>query len=196
MTGADSPLQGNEAELDLVDRAKRRDESAWATLYDTYYPALYKFALARLGKRQDAEDVASQIFLEALKGIDSYRFVGRPILAWLYGIGRNLVAQRIRRESRQNRANDLFITDGVASGGDDSIIERLDLAKALQKLTPDQQDVIILRFFLALSIRETAQAVEKTENAVAVLQVRAIGALRRHLSDASLKKLLTKGQLP
>jgi RNA polymerase sigma-70 factor (ECF subfamily) len=61
----------------------------------------------------------------------------------------------------------------------------------MRQLTREQQDCIALRFFMSMSTRETADILGKTENATAVLQVRAIAALRRHLSDAAISGLIS-----
>src|SRR5687768_11958402 len=82
-----------EDESRLVRRAKERDAAAWSELYDAYYQVLFRYAFVRLRRREDAEDVASQVFLEAIKGIDGYEDRGRPFLAWFYGIAHNLVTQ-------------------------------------------------------------------------------------------------------
>ena len=71
-------------EEDLIKRVKERDEDAWARLYDLHYLSLYRYAFARLRSREEAEDIAAQVFLEALRGIDRYTYRGKPMLAWLY----------------------------------------------------------------------------------------------------------------
>jgi RNA polymerase sigma-70 factor (ECF subfamily) len=142
---------------------------------------------------EDAEDVASQVFLEALRTIDGYATRGKPLLAWLSNIARNLIAQRLRQRVREKRDEGVIDPTSASSGMSDEIIERLDLAKALTELTPDQQDVIVLRFFLVMSIKETSAILGKSDNAVAVLQVRAIAGLRRHLSAGTLKRLISAG---
>ncbi|MGE0060201.1 MAG: sigma factor-like helix-turn-helix DNA-binding protein, partial [Dehalococcoidia bacterium] len=68
--------------------------------------------------------------------------------------------------------------DNFAPGADESL-DTLELLDAISKLTIDQQEVLILRFFMSLPARATAQMLGKNETAVFALQVRAIGALRR-----------------
>lgn len=72
---------GGREESDSVSRAKSRDSSVWAAWYDRYYGNLYRYAYAKLGRREDAEDLASQVFVEALKNIDRFTYRGRPVLA-------------------------------------------------------------------------------------------------------------------
>src|SRR5712692_9187588 len=87
-------------EGELVRRAKGREAEVWSQWYDQYYSPLYRYAFSRLSSREDAEDIAAQVFVEALKGIGGYKYRGRPILAWLYRIAHNLVAARYRKLSR------------------------------------------------------------------------------------------------
>ena len=195
MTAEPPNRYGVPDERDLVKRAKERDASAWASLYDSYYPVVFKYVLARLPSPEDTEDVASQVFLEALRTIDGYASRGKPLLAWFNSIARNLIAQRLRQRVREKRDEGVIDPGSASSGMSDEIIERLDLAKALTAITPDQQDVIVLRFFLVMSIKETSAILGKSENAVAVMQVRAIAALRRHLSAGTLKRLISAGEV-
>ena len=174
-------------EEDLIRRVKDRDEEAWSELYDLYYPSLYRYAFARLRSREEAEDVAAQVFLEALRGIDRFAYRGKPLLAWLYRIARNLIADNVRYQIRKDRAaaDQMPGRENYAPGADDSL-DTMELLDAISKLTIDQQEVLILRFFMSLPARATAKILGKSETAVFALQVRAIGALRRIMSPRSI----------
>jgi RNA polymerase sigma-70 factor (ECF subfamily) len=173
-------------EEDLVRRAKDRDDTAWSELYDLYYPCLYRYAFARLRRREEAEDIAAQAFLEALRGIDGYSYRGKPLLAWLYRIARNLIADQMRHQVREDRASQrISEREDYAPAADESL-ETMELLEAISKLTIDQQEVLILRFFMSLPAKATAQLLGKNETAVFALQVRAIGALRRLLTPKPL----------
>ena len=100
ITRAATFAQPSADEAELVKRAKARDASVWSMWHDQHYPFLYRYALSRLASAVEAEDIASQVFLEAIKGIDRYRYQGRPILAWFYGIAHNLVSRRFRQFQR------------------------------------------------------------------------------------------------
>jgi RNA polymerase sigma-70 factor (ECF subfamily) len=175
------------SESELIQRAKERDASAWATWYDRYHLILFRYAYAKLGRKEDAEDLASQVFVEALKSIDRFSERGRPILAWLYGIARKLISAKLRQEARASRANVSLSTLPEERRGPEAVLDRIALREALRQLTQDQQDVIILRFFLSMSTREIGEILNKTENAVSVLQFRALNALRRQLSPEEIQ---------
>ena len=190
------PLPGKvqrlqEQEADLVQRAAQRDVAAWSALYEAHYDDVYAYAYSRLGAREDAEDVTSQVFVEALKHTPSLAKQltrdgavkrARPFLSWLLDFARKLSADRQRQAARAQREASLRLVT-VDPGDSEALLDHLDLLAALKHLTQEQQDVIILRFFMAKTTPEIAELLEKKENAVFALQFRAVKALRRHLSD-------------
>jgi RNA polymerase sigma factor (sigma-70 family) len=189
-------LQTDEAEL--VRRAGQRDVAAWSSLYETHYNDVYAYAYSRLGAREDAEDVASQVFVEALKNInalarqlnrDGGAKRARPFLSWLLDFNRKLSAERQRQAARAQREASLRLVT-IDPGDTGPLLDHLDLMAALKHLTQEQQDVIIMRFFMAKTTPEIAELLEKKENAVFALQFRAIKALRRHLTDDAVSEVL------
>jgi len=173
-------------EEELVRRAKTGESEAWTSLFDQHYASLYRYAYARLRSREEAEDVAAQVFLEAIKGIDGFTYRGRPILAWLYRIARNLIVEQVRRQVRGEHFAVLSRADNAYAAAPDEALDLLVLLDAISHLTSDQREVIILRFILALPAKDVAHLLSKNETAVYALQVRAINSLRRSLSPKSL----------
>jgi RNA polymerase sigma-70 factor (ECF subfamily) len=188
-------LQQEQAQL--VQRAAQRDVTAWSILYEAHYDDVYAYSYSRLGSREDAEDVTSQVFVEALKDIDklarqlnrSKALRVRPLLSWLLEIARKLTVARRRQSARASRDSSLALVT-IDPGDSDALLDHLDLLAALKHLTQEQQDVIILRFFMAKTTPEIAELLEKKENAVFALQFRAIKALRRHLSEDAVSQVL------
>ncbi len=194
-----------DAEAGLVQRAKERSADAWTDIYEQHQPRLFRYVLARVGDRETAEDLTATVFLEAIKSIDSYVSRGRPLLAWLYTIARNVVTYHHRSQFRKRaareaagvlpgpllsllarrspeRAADRPAAEPPAEGADPgTLVEGWDLRRAISRLSADQREVIILRHFVGLTTPEVARVVGKHERAVYSLQARAIKALRRHL---------------
>ncbi len=193
-------------EADLIRRAKARSREAWTEIYERNQPKLFRYVQARIGHRETAEDLTATVFLEALKSIDSYASRGRPLLAWLYRIARNVVNYHYRslfrskahqalpgmptrpvlpffkfgrREDRPQKPS--AVNEAAELGDPASLVEGWDLRAALGRLSQDQREVIILRYFVGLTTPEVASLVGKHERAVYSLQARAIKALRRHL---------------
>lgn len=161
----------------LTERLRALEHDAWSQVFDEHRAKIWRYSLARTGSRDDADEVTSQVFLEALNSIHRYRYSGKPIIAWLYRIARNHASKLVRQRRRQDSLPD---PDELPSAAD-ADLESLALSEAIRCLTPDQGEVIALRFFAGYSTREIAKALRKTESAVYSLEVRAIGALRRQL---------------
>ncbi len=195
-------------EAELVGRAKARSPSAWTEIYSAHYAAIYRYAKARVFDEATAEDLSSAVFLAALKGIDSYRYNGRPLLAWLYRIARNVVASHqrkvlggradrlrqgldlprrviwhlMRAQRHEARPGDQDLTRSASGEGDPAMmVDRLDLRDALAKLPASHREIVILRFLVGLSAQEVAAVTGKRPAAVYSLQARAILVLREQL---------------
>jgi RNA polymerase sigma-70 factor (ECF subfamily) len=158
---------------------------AWAELYAAYYDRLRKYAIARTGSREEAEDVASLVFLRALSRIESYKNTGPPIIAWLYGIAHNLVRELSRRPDRQQvntkGASEPGIESYEGSHSDPDVAQLLDLQSALGALTPRQREVVTLLHFAGFNVPEVATLLRKHERSIYYLEARALTRLKDEL---------------
>jgi RNA polymerase sigma-70 factor (ECF subfamily) len=194
-------------EADLISRAKARSPEAWTEIYESSHPKLFRYVMARVGQQDLAEDLTATVFMEALKSIDTYSCRGRPFLAWLYRVARNVVNYHHRTAFRRNAGRALLgaptrvlsqvlsakrrqdpqaaeapsVNEAGELADPASAVERWDLREAIARLSRDQREVIILRYYVGLTTPEVASLVGKHERAVYSLQSRAIKALRRHL---------------
>jgi RNA polymerase sigma-70 factor (ECF subfamily) len=163
--------------------AKQGDASIWDAWFQRHYSNLFRYAYIRLRRRAEAEEVASQVFVEAFRGIDRYSYTGKPLLAWLYRIAHNLVYDRLKAEERRAA----LLTESPSSSeiidGPEKLIANIDLLNAIETLTDDQRDIVILRFFLGMSAQEVSALVSKSPAAVFSLQARALIALRARLGE-------------
>ena len=80
----------------IQDAVKEGDSSAFGKLYDHYQPMIYRFVLIKVGRREEAEDITHQVFLQAWQNIRTYRHRGHPFGSWLYRIARNQVIDHYR----------------------------------------------------------------------------------------------------
>ena len=172
------------AEQELVQEAQAFSHEAWAQIYDEHYPKMYSYCYLRTGDRAASEDLASDVFVEALRGIGRYRYRGVPFSAWLYRIARNLTVDHLQRNARQptvSLGDEPEHPQLQTQDPTDASALRQDMQDAIQQLTEDQQQVITLRFFFGLSHEEIAAAIGRRPGAVRVLQHRALNALRRQM---------------
>ncbi len=183
--GAEAPVTpvGQDEDRDLAIRASGGDVTAFGLLYDRHVDTIYRYVYYRVRDDAEAEDLTSDVFMRALKAMPRYE-PRQAFLAWLYRIARNAVIDRARRGNRQ-----VSFEDALDHPGADRIVEpdvellsHADsdtLRGALAKLTPLQQEVIVLRFLEGYSTHEVARMVGKREGTIRGIQFRAIGALRQ-----------------
>jgi RNA polymerase sigma-70 factor (ECF subfamily) len=173
-----------------VDRARAGDAEAFGLIYDRYFDTVFRFIYYRVGNRLLAEDLTSDTFLRALKRIGSFAWQGRDIAAWLVTIARNLVADhfksgRYRLEIPTGDILDADREDRSPEGSPDSAaithLTNVTVLAAVKQLNPEQQETVVLRYLLGLSLRETAQVMGKNEGAIKGLTFRAVRVLARLL---------------
>jgi RNA polymerase sigma-70 factor (ECF subfamily) len=182
--GALQSMPGDEASL--VQRAKQGDPAAFAEIYDRLQPAIYRYVLYRVEDTAVAEDLASEVFVRVVTKIDRFNYRGRPLLAWLYTIARNLIADH-HRSAGKRHSTSLEEGSAVSSFNLDDVVEqrlaRARLFKATSRLTEDQRQVILLKFVEGYDNEAVAEVVGKSVGSVKSLQHRALAALRRILEQ-------------
>jgi RNA polymerase sigma-70 factor (ECF subfamily) len=178
-------------EIELIRRAKALDPGALSELYQRHYPGIYRYVYYRVGDASIAEDLTADIFLKMLQAIESYSIQGIPFSAWLYRIARNRIIDHLRRQPPKAA---LQLEEGrleTAEMGEvelETALHRDQLAQALQALTDEQRQVIILKFIEDMDNATIAAIMNKTEGAVKSLQHRALDSLRRYLQGQEGKQ--------
>ena len=167
---------------------RKLDSQAIAAVYDRYFPDVYRYVIYRLGVESLAEDIASDVFVRLLEAARSRRGPKTNLKGWLLSTASNAVADHLRRAYRRpTEALSETIPDLAATLTDE--IDRRQQAdsvrQAYAQLTPDQQNVLALRFGDGYSLEETAAVMQKKVNAVKALQFRALAALQRQIGEVS-----------
>jgi RNA polymerase sigma-70 factor, ECF subfamily len=181
VTGARQGLEQETVAADQLAALAAHDSEAWQALFDAYYEKMYRFAYVRTGDSSASEEIAAEVFVAAAKGIRRYRDTGAPFGAWLYRIARNLTADHLDRARRRPAVTLEGVDVSVATWAG-AVEDAADIQRALEALTRDQQEVLILRFFSDCSLEESAVAMGKSVGAVKVLQHRALDAMKRQLT--------------
>lgn len=170
----------------LIQRAKKGDPTAFAEIYDRHQPAIYRYIFYQVGDAATAEDLTSEVFVRLVEKIDRFTYRGRPMLAWLYTIARNLVTDYRRRAGRVLP----FPLDEQMAADTDALHETVEhrmaqrrLAVAVSRLPESQRQVILLKFVEGLDNETAARILGKSVGAVKSLQHRALAALRRILKQ-------------
>jgi RNA polymerase sigma-70 factor (ECF subfamily) len=171
------------AEKELLEAALRFDQKALAQIYDLYNPKLYRYAARFLGDPAVAEDCVADTFSRFLKAVRNRRGPKDYLKAYLYRIAHNWVVDYYRR------APDLAELKDTQPSRDNSPEEEASLRMrqaqtraAIMQLTPDQQQVIALKYLQGMNNEDVAQALHKPVGAVKSLQHRALARLEKILS--------------
>ncbi|MQA84876.1 MAG: sigma-70 family RNA polymerase sigma factor [Streptosporangiales bacterium] len=177
---ADVPVDGD------VTRAQGGDAEAFGRLYDRYVELVYRYIYYRVGAPTLAEDLTSETFLRALRGMTSFTWQGKDFGAWLVTIARNLVADHFKsgRFRLEISTAEMLDADRVEVGPERAVLDSITAATLLEtvrRLGPEQQECVVLRFLRGLSVAETALVMGKNEGAIKALQYRAVRSLARLL---------------
>ena len=165
----------------LLIEAAKHDPARFADLYSRNFHVVYAYVARRTGRREEAEDITSEVFHQALANLKRFEWRGAPFAAWLIRIASNAIADRWRLQSREaadppdEERNDPKMED---------VERKAELFQLVDRLPQDQRRVIVLRFAEQKSIREIAQEMKRTEGAIKQLQFRALEKLRAEMEGA------------
>ena len=170
----------------LLELASGYDAEALAEIYDRYAERIYRYLYRHLGDAAQAEDLTSEVFLKLLQVLNTPRAPRDRLQGWLYRVAHNLAIDWFRQESK---GAPLSLDEGLVAGDDSPamVVEKRQaqqrLREAIRQLTPDQQQVILLRFGEGFKIAEVSRLMDKSEGAVKILQHRAVKRLRKLLDN-------------
>jgi RNA polymerase sigma-70 factor (ECF subfamily) len=172
----------------IVARAQAGDQSAFQLIYEHFADPLFRYLYARCGDASLAEELAGDLWVRVVERLPRFQLQGddhvAAFAAWLYQIARNLVIDMYRRRGEQHV--DLPETlVAPAARPDEQILAaeaEQELRSVIEQLTPEQREVILLRFFEERSNAEVARLTGRSEGAVKVMQHRALGTLARKLN--------------
>ncbi len=174
-------------EKELLERARAWDMEALEEIYDRYSPMLYRYAVRLLGDAHLAEDCVAETFTRFLFALRNGKGPKEHLKAYLFRIAHNWVTDHHRRQRPTDSlephaymvANDDPSPDDVAH----LQWQRARIRSLLFRLTPEQRQVIVLRYLEGWSHQEIAEVLNKPVSAVKALQRRGLAALRRLLES-------------
>lgn len=171
----------------LLIEAAQKDPARFAELYENNFDRVYAFIARRVRDRNEAEDLTSEVFHDALAGLPRFEWRGAPFAAWLFKIASNAIIDRSKRAAKEQQPPAILglPADVNPREIEDEIEQRARLFQLVDRLPIDQRRVIGMRFAEERSIREIANELGRSEGAVKQLQSRALQNLRAQLSDES-----------
>lgn len=172
----------------LVERAQAGERDALEELYLLHFDRIYGYLHLSVGNRYDAEDLTTQTFLRMLEAIGRFTWGTAPFSAWLFRIAHNLAVDHFRAARRLQPEEEVPEPEGSEEhSAEEQAMQALadaSMLELIESLSPDQQQVLTLKFVFDFSNEEAATILGKTEGAIKSLQHRALASLQRRLADA------------
>ena len=172
--------------LDDLDGLRALDHQVIAAVHKRFFPEIFRYVRYRLGNEIIAEDITGETFTRLLESVYSGGGPRTNLRGWLIGTASNLVNDHLRKfyaHPTELLPEDLHDDGPSPTQYSEQTDRNRQINDALTKLTPDQQQVIALRFGGGYSLKETAALMKKNENAIKALQFRALAALRRSFGE-------------
>jgi RNA polymerase sigma-70 factor (ECF subfamily) len=173
-------------ETRLLQLAKQYDQQALVEIYDMYSPGLYRYAVRLLNNPDLAEECVAESFSRLLTALRNSGGPKKNLRAYLYRIAHNWVTDQFRKQIPQQTVDEIdqqADPQSTTSQMAETLIEREKVRAAIVLLTPDQRQVIVLKFLEGWSNAEVAKSLDKSVGAVKSLQHRGLETLRQILSE-------------
>lgn len=169
-------------EEEVIRKAKANPE-AFRNIYEKYYKEIFLFLLHRVGDKDLAADLTSQVFLKALQKLHQYHFRGLPFSSWLFRIAVNECNDYFRRHKRERL---VVLTDAHAETlyeeilGHDRMQElKTKLPSILERLSSEELHFIELRFMESRPFKEVADILGISENYAKVKTYRVLDKMKK-----------------
>jgi RNA polymerase sigma-70 factor (ECF subfamily) len=182
-------MNGTE-EKALVERCRRGEDEAWRELVDRFGQKIYSVAYHFTLKREDAEELAQEIFLKIFENLHRYDG-GFPLVAWIVSLSRNLCIDRYRRLKREKSFR--FVSDDAVAplltARDDPAAETLQkertklLFSALAEIPEDLAEILVLRDLDGMAYEEIGQAHQLPDGTVKSRLFRARAEVARRIRE-------------
>src|SRR3954470_555689 len=169
----------------LVDRAQQGDRAALEELCLIHFDRIYSYLHVSVGNKHDAEALTTQTFLKMLESIGRFRWQSAPFSAWPVRIVHNPARGTFRASRRWQPEEDVpeppaDESTSAEMGALESIGQK-SMMELIEDLSPEQQQVLTLKFVFNFSNGEVATILGKTEGAIKSLQHRALASLQKQL---------------
>ena len=185
-----SPRSPAQTEERLLVEAAQKNPAHFAELYEIHFERVYAFIARRVGERDAAEDLTSEVFYKALTNIQQFEWRGVPFGAWLLRIAVNAIVDRSKKHGREIAVEDP--PELSTQPGLEQVEERARLFRLVEQLPEDQRQVVVLRFAEQKGIREIAQQLGRSEGAIKQLQFRGLENLRKNFDAGKIKTQRTQ----
>ncbi len=170
----------------LLKRAQRFEKEALAEIFDCYNAGIFRYAMRLLGDNDLAKECMAETFSRLLSALQRGQGPVDSLQAYLYRIAHNWITDYYRSQTQTSLPLDPELCSDPAQEPSQVVADEMELQHvrlALAKLTPDQRQVIMLKYLEEWENEDIARAMNKPIGAVKSLQQRAIWALRRYCAE-------------
>jgi RNA polymerase sigma-70 factor (ECF subfamily) len=165
-----------DAETSLIERCLSGEQGAWEEMVKAYTKRVYGLCYRFTSRDNEAQDLTQEVFLRVFKSLGSFRAGEGSFVVWLTRLTRNLLVDHYRR-TKQERVTDAIEdklpvleertaqfsrTDGLLAGREAGEL----LQAALEKLSPELREAVILRDLQDMEYREIARVLSVPEGTV------------------------------
>jgi len=170
---------------ELLTLARQFDPATLANIYDTFSPGLYRYAMRLTGDQDLAEECVAETFSRILEAFSARKGPQDFLQAYLFRIAHNWIVDYYRKKPfepdllDEKQADDRLSPEELTG----FTLQNHHLRKAILTLTPDQQQVIALKYLQGLENMEIARILKKPIGAIKSLQHRALINLRKLLDQ-------------
>ena len=155
-----------------------REQADLDALFRAHHAEIVRYLAVRLGSREEALDLAGDVFVEAVASVPRLLWRGRPVLAWLYRVAGNMASDRLKRRAREVPT---ATVPECAADAPDTLAERDALGRAMRDLPADQQLAVHLRMVEGYSFAEVGKLMGRSPSACQMLVLRGARSLRERL---------------
>lgn len=172
----------------LIEYA-RKDPRVFVELYDRYFPKIFRYVSWRVGNREDAEDIVSDVFMRALGNLDQFNErANATFSSWLFRIAHNRVIDHYRAHNKER----LVALEDVPEIEDDALLPDAlvehqalfqEMRMHIDTLPPRQKEILLMRFFGEMRNKDIAEVLRIDERTVASALMRGLQTLRKHIGE-------------
>jgi RNA polymerase sigma-70 factor (ECF subfamily) len=152
-------------------------------LYEEYRDKVFGYIYNHTSHREDAEDLTNDVFLKAIKNLESFDETKSSVSTWLFTIMRNTLFDHFRRNRISEELDEGYMSDDDIEGAYLRKESLNELAVALKKLPEDQRDIIILRYYDGFSLTEISEKLDISYGMIKVKHKSALESLKKSLGS-------------
>lgn len=174
----------------ILARVKKGNTQDFGVLYLRYVDKIYRYLFFRVGQNKDtAEDLTQVVFLKGFEKIKTFDEKKGTLQSWFFRIAHNSLVDHYRSTLVKNPLSDNLASDENLEEEVQNKMDIENIQKSLDFLTPEQKEVILMRFVEDMSYSEISKVLAKNESAVRAIQYRALKVLKNKFKNHKLHSI-------